>query len=169
MASTARIWLWCAALVLFVLTGLHALQVRRLDSDIDPLEFRRAGPDARASEDAYLRQVGFSVMTVDQAVAGVSVAEPFVFVHRDDPDMFHEFSILSYAMWPRPLFAVLCTPGGEAEYGGTLLPPVPTVKLAIVDLPTPPSGSDTDAITQLGPTVWLVHSSVPRPWQSFCQ
>jgi hypothetical protein len=166
MAANARIWIWSVALVLFVVSGLHGLQVRRLDFEPGRLGFQRAATNARASEDTYLGQVGLSIMAVDQAVADASADEPIVFVHRDDHEMFHEFSILSYAMWPRHLYAVACTPGGEAERGGVLIPPVATVKLAVIDLPTPPAGSD--AITQLGPTVWLVRSSVPRAWESFC-
>jgi len=166
MAATARIWLWGVALVVFAIAGLHGLQVRWLDSEVDPL----VATDPRASQDTYLGQVGLSVMAIDQVVADVpSVDEPLVFVHRDDDVWFHEFSILSYAMWPRPLFAVLCTPDGEAERGGALLPPVAAVNLALVDLPTPPAESGgSDAISQLGPSVWLVQSSVPRAWESFC-
>jgi hypothetical protein len=168
MLATARMWLWCVILVLFVLVGLRGLQVRRLDYEVDPLGFRRVITDARASEDTYLREIGLSVMAVNQVVADAPVDEPIALVHRDDQEMFHDFSILSYALWPRHLFAVVCLPGGEAQRGGALLPPVTTVKLAIVDLPTPPAGSGSDEIRQLAPEVWLVRSSVPRAWESFC-
>jgi hypothetical protein len=164
----ARILVWTALLAAFAFSGLQGLEMRRVDFEGDPLGGSRVASDPFASEDRYLSEFGLSVAGIDQLLADVPVDEPIVFVRHEDPVKFHEFSILSYATWPRRLYSADCSGDGQPRRG-PFTPSTESVGVAIADVGAAPATSAGDRVQQIAPTVWLVRTHPGRAWASFCQ
>jgi hypothetical protein len=152
-------------LAAFAFVGIQGLRGRRAE-----YEYVRVTSTPFASADRYLSQYDLSSGLLDRTLADVAMSEPLLFVRRHDAHMFEEFSILSYATWPRRLYAVGCGENGKPEYidFAPLDNPNP-ISVAIVESAPALVGSAGEAVQKVAPTTWLIRASPGQTWSSFCR
>ncbi|MDQ6674738.1 MAG: hypothetical protein M3069_29040, partial [Chloroflexota bacterium] len=158
-----RTTVWYVLLAVFVVVGARSLQERRAYDN----EFSRVLAGPFGSNDNYLQLFGLSSGVVERALAEIPISESVIFARRADSGMFQEFSILSYTLWPRRLYAVGCDDRGQPQYTD-FAPRTNPFTIAIVESERAPVASEADLVQQVAPTTWLVRASPGRTWASFC-